>query len=194
MFGNPVGGPAIDKKEYDKRVDAYNKDYSRDLNQLDAARSQLTDIITNAEKTGKLPGADAVVGIFDAIGLSSAPLKGRGFRINNQVVGEHVQGTRNAWQGMALKLSRLTPNGTGQIVSLQQLKDYERIMDVARHDAYVGAANDALNRGIGIQIVPRGNGRPIDGNTMDIFLTLSKGDLKLASALSKQYGWAPPED
>ena len=92
-FGNPVGAPGMDKKEYLKRVDAFTKDYSKDLNQLDAARSQLSDIIKNAEKTKKLPGADAVVGIFDAIGISSAPLKGRGFRINNSVVSEHVEGT-----------------------------------------------------------------------------------------------------
>ena len=192
-FGNPVGAPGMDKKEYLKRVDTYTKDYSKDLNQLDAARSQLSDIINNAEKTKKLPGADAVVGIFDAIGISSAPLKGRGFRINNSVVSEHVEGTRNAWQGMALKLSRLTPDGTGQIVSLEQLKDYERIMDQARQDAYVGAGNDAVNRGIGIQFAPRGNGRPVDANTIDIFLTLAKGDSKRASALLKQYGWTPPE-
>ena len=192
-FGNPVGAPGMDKKEYVKRVDTYNKDYSKDLNQLDAARSQLTDIIKNAEATGKLPGADAVVGIFDAIGLSSAPLKGRGFRINNQVVGEHVEGTRNAWQGAALKLSRLTPEGTGQIVSLQQLKDYQRIMDQARHDAYVGAGNDAVNRGIGIQNAPRGNGNAIDANTMDIFLTMAHGDPKVASSIAKQYGWTPPQ-
>ncbi len=93
MFGNPVGAPGMDRKEYLKRVDTYTKDYSKDLNQLDAARSQLSDIIANAEKTKKLPGADAVVGIFDAIGISSAPLKGRGFRINNSVVGEHVEGS-----------------------------------------------------------------------------------------------------
>ena len=192
VFGNPVGAPGMDRKEYVKRVDTYTKDYSKDLNQLDAARSQLKDIITNAEKNKKLPGADAVVGIFDAIGISSAPLKGRGFRINNSVVSEHVEGTRNAWQNMALKLSRLTPEGTGQIVSLDQLKDYERIMDAARRDAYVGAANDAVNRGIGIQKVPRGNGAAIDDNTMDIFLTLAKGDPKAASAIARQYGWAPP--
>jgi len=192
-FGNSVGAPGMDKKEYVKRVDTYNKDYSKDLNQLDAARSQLTDIIKNAETTGKLPGADAVVGIFDAIGLSSAPLKGRGFRINNQVMGEHVEGTRNAWQGAALKLSRLTPEGTGQIVSLQQLKDYQRIMDQARHDAYVGAANDAVNRGIGVQNAPRGNGNAVDGNTMDIFLTMAHGDPKLAASIAKQYGWTPPQ-
>ena len=191
-FGNPVGAPGMDRKEYLKRVDAYTKDYSKDLNQLDAARSQLSNIITNAEKTKKLPGADAVVGIFDAIGISSAPLKGRGFRINSQVVSEHVEGTRNAWQSMALKLSRLTPTGTGQIVSLEQLKDYERIMNQARLDAYVGAANDAVNRGIGIQFAPRGNGAPIDANTRRIFLRLAKNDPNLASAIAKQYGWLPP--
>jgi hypothetical protein len=193
-FGNPIGNTAIQtQKDYKTAVTAYNKDYAKDLNQLDQSRSQLSGIISNAEKTGKLPGADAVVGIFDAVGLSSAPLKGRGFRINNQVLSEHVEGTRNAWQSMALKLSRLTPEGTGQIVSLKQLQDYERIMDQAHHDAYVGAANDAVNRGIGIQNVPRGNGKPVDNNTLDIFLTLSKGDANKASRLLKQYDWAPPQ-
>jgi hypothetical protein len=192
VFGNPVGAAGMDRKEYVKRVDTYTKDYSKDLNQLDAARSQLTDIITNAEKTKKLPGADAVVGIFDAIGISSAPLKGRGFKISNTVIGEHVEGTRNAWQNLALKLSRLSPAGTGQVVSLNQLKDYERIMDAARHDAYLGAANDAVNRGIGVQSVPRGNGKAIDANTMDIFLTMAQGDAKVASTIARQYGWTPP--
>jgi hypothetical protein len=192
-FGNPVGGPGMTKQEYSKRVDSYDKDYSKDLNQLDQARSQLSGIIHNAEQTGRLPGADAVVGIFDAVGISSTPLKGRGFRINQSIIGEHVEGTRNAWTGMALRLARLTPEGTGQIVSLQQLKDYERIMDAARHDAYVGAADDAVDRGIGVQFVPRGNGRPIDANTMDIFMTLAKGNPQLAAAQAKQYGWGPPQ-
>lgn len=193
-FGNPIGNTAVKtQKDYKTTVAAYNKDYSKDLNQLDQAREQLSGIISNAEKTGKLPGADAVVGIFDAVGLSSAPLKGRGFRINNQVLGEHVEGTRNAWQNMAIKLARLTPEGTGQIVSLKQLQDYQRIMDQAHHDAYVGAANDAINRGIGVQSVPRGNGKPADNNTIDIFLTLSKGDAGKASKLLKQYDWAPPQ-
>jgi hypothetical protein len=191
-FGNLIGAPGMNRQEYVKRVDEYNKDYSKDLNQLDQARAQLSGIIQNAEETGKLPGADAVVGIFDAIGLSSAPLKGRGFRINQQIIGEHVTGTRNAWQGMALRLARLTPTGTGQIVQLQQLKDYERIMDQARHDAYIGAANDAVNRGIGVQLVPRGNGAPADGNTIDIFLTMAKGNPQLAAEMLKKYGWEAP--
>lgn len=191
-FGEKVGAPGMDKKEFVKRVDTYNKDYTKDLNQLDKAYNQLDGIIKNAEATGKLPGADAVVGIFDAIGLSSEPLKGRGFRINGQVIGEHVEGTRNAWQGLGLKLARLTPKGTGQIVTLQQLKDYERIMQEARHDAYVGAGNVARNQGIGVQSIPRGNNSPIDPNTMDIFLTLSGGDANKAATVAKQYGWTPP--
>ena len=182
----------MDKKDYQGRVKAYTKDYGKDLNQLDAARSQLTGIIKNAEKTGQLPGADAVVGVFDAIGISSAPLKGRGFRIGDRIISEHVEGTRNAWESMALKLQRLTPNGTGQVVSLDQLKAYERIMDESRLDAYTGAASDALNRGIGVQILPRGFGQPVDNNTMDIFLKLAKNDPHLTSALLKQYGWLPP--
>ena len=95
---------------------------------------------------------------------------------------------------MALKLSRLTPNGTGQIVALDQLKDYERIMDQARLDAYVGVANDAVNRGIGIQSIPRGNGRTIDDNTFDIFLTLSGNDPVKAIAAARQFGWLPPTE
>lgn len=55
VFGNLVGAPGMDRREYLKRVDAYTKDYSKDLNQLDAARSQLSDIINNAEKANKLP-------------------------------------------------------------------------------------------------------------------------------------------
>jgi hypothetical protein len=192
-FGNKVGAPGMDKKEYVKRVDTYQKDYNKDLGQLDKAYDQLTDIINNAERTGKLPGADAVVGIFDAIGLSSEPLKGRGFRINSQVVGEHVEGTRNAWTDLGLKLSRLTPDGTGQIVSLQQLKDYQRVMDSARHDAYIGAGNAALTQGIGVQSVPRGHNTPLDSNTMDIFLTMANGDPTKAAAVAKQYGWTPPK-
>lgn len=193
-FGNTIGNASVKtQKDLSKVTDAYNKDYAKDLNQLDQTSSQLKDIISNAEKTGKLPGADAVVGVFDAVGLSSAPLKGRGFRLTGEVIGHHVEGTRNAWQNAALKLQRLTPEGTGQIVSLKQLQDYERIMDQTHHDAYVGAANDAINRGIGVQNVPRGNGKPADNNTIDIFLTLSKGDAAKASRLLKQYDWAAPQ-
>ena len=77
LFGEPLGQDVGSRSEYNKRVDTFSKDYGKDLNQLDQASSQLRGIIANAQKTGKLPGADSVVGLFDAIGISSAPLKGR---------------------------------------------------------------------------------------------------------------------
>lgn len=188
LFGNQIGEPGMDMKEYNKRVDAYAKDYGKDLNQLDQAAGQLNNIIANAERTGRLPGAASIVGLFDAIGISSAPLKGRGFRINNEIVGEH-RGARNVWQTMATKLQKVSPNGTGQVVTLQQLKDYDAILQQARHDAYVGAADQALNQHIGVRDVPLGHNQPPGPGTVKIFLDLSDGDPEKAMKALAQAGW-----
>ena len=188
VFGDPIGAPGMDKAEYNKRVDSFSKDYGKDLNQLDQAGSQLQGIIANAEKTGKLPGAASVVGLFDAIGISSAPLKGRGFRINNEIVGEHT-GARNVWQTMATKLQKVAPEGTGQVVTLQQLKDYNSILQQARHDAYLGAADQSRQAGIGVRVVPQGHNTPADAQTVKLFLDMAGGNPQKATKALQASGW-----
>lgn len=187
LFGDPIGDVGS-RSEYNKRVDTFSKDYGKDLNQLDQASSQLRGIIKNAQKTGKLPGADSVVGLFDAIGISSAPLKGRGFRINNEIVGEH-KGARNILQDMATKLQKVSPNGTGQVVTLQQLQDYSRILDQARHDAYLGAADVSRQNGIGVRVVPQGHNTPADGSTVKLFLDIAGGNVQKATKALQASGW-----
>ncbi len=188
LFGDPVGSDVGSRSEYNKRVDTFSKDYGKDLNQLDQATSQLRGIIANAQKTGKLPGADSVVGLFDAIGISSAPLKGRGFRINNDIVGEH-KGARNILQDAATKLQKISPNGTGQVVTLLQLQDYSRILDQARHDAYLGAADVSRQNGIGVRVVPQGHNTPADASTVKLFLDVAGGDPQKATKALQASGW-----
>ena len=76
LFGEPIGSDVGSRSEYKSAWIRSRRTYGKDLNQLDQASSQLRGIITNAQKTGKLPGADSVVGLLIAIGISSAPLKG----------------------------------------------------------------------------------------------------------------------
>jgi hypothetical protein len=188
LFGDPIGSDVGSRTEYNKRVDSFSKDYGKDLNQLDQASSQLNGIIANAQKTGKLPGADSVVGLFDAIGISSAPLKGKGFRISGEIVGEH-RGARNVLQDAATKLQKYSPEGTGQVVTLQQLQDYSRILNSARHDAYVGAADQSRQQGIGVRVVPQGHNTAADANTVKLFLDLAGGNPQKATKALQTSGW-----
>ncbi|HEV1286548.1 MAG TPA: hypothetical protein VNU44_14600 [Bryobacteraceae bacterium] len=195
-LGKPL--PALDPdpeksiKMRETRRTAFDKDYVKDANQLEQSYKQMESILDRA-RAGKMTGADSVVGLFNAIGISSAPLKGRGFRINSNIVGEHA-GARNIWQGMAANLSKLTPNGSGEVVTPAQLQSYQTILAQARHDLYVTMAKEAERQGLAKDFLPRStaNGAAIDPGTMRIFLDSYGGSIPDAAAAAGKFGWGPP--
>lgn len=197
-LGRPL--PALDpdpvksRKERLVRYDKFGKDYVKDANSLGQSASQLARIIADAKAHGgKLDGPGALVGVFDAVGISSAPLKGRGLRIGEKVIGSHITETRNIWDGMAVNLAKATPNGTGAVVSLAQLQGYARIIQDAQHDMYVTMAQEAERQGLPKDFLPKGNGAPIDAGTMKIFFDSYGGDANTAAQAAAKFGWSAPQ-
>lgn len=188
-LGRPL--ESLPQKERLARYKTFSQSYVKDINQLDQSYSQMQSIMDRAAK-GQMTGADSVVGLFNAIGISSAPLKGRGFRINQSIVGEHA-GARNVYQDMATKLSRIAPDGTGEIVTPKQLQDYTAIMSQARHDLYVTAAREARRQKLPVDFLPQGNNQPIDLGTARIFMDVYNGNKDDARAAATKFGWTVPQ-
>lgn len=188
-MGKPL--PAMKQTERDKRYDTFTKDYVKDKNQLEQAFTQMSSILDRARK-GQMTGADSVVGLFNAVGISSAPLKGRGFRVNSQVLAEHI-GARNVYQTMQTRLSKLTVNGSGEVVTPKQLEDYTAILGQARHDLYVNMAQEAERQGLPKDFLPRGNNAPIDVPTAKIFLDVYGNDPATALSAARKFGWVVPQ-
>ena len=64
----------------------------------------------------------------------------------------------------------------GDIIT-QQVKDYAEIAMRSRHDAYVNKINEARRQGIDPAfLLPRGDGRPVDTNTAQIFYDSASGN------------------
>lgn len=184
--GKPA--PVTNEKEHFGLQKTFNKDYVEDANKLDRTYQQMQDIITTAQKTGKLTGAASVVGLFNAIGISADSLKGKGFRMSNEITGEH-KGARDILSSAAVSAHKLD---TGQVVTLKQLQDYNQILGKARHDMYVTAGGEADRQGLVKDFLPRGNGRVADTNTMQIYLTLAKNDPDMATQAMTRMGWKIP--
>ena len=184
---DPFGAalPQVGQKEYNKRFDSFGRDYVKDLNSIERSYQQMSEILENARKTGKITGPESIVGLFNAIGLSSAPLKGRGFRINNEVIGHHV-GMRGVIESMRNRLQALD---TGQIVTANQLGEYERILADARRDAYAVAGNEALRQGLPRNFLPSGNGNVLDPQTALIFYTVAGKNKDAARKAAQELGW-----
>lgn len=183
--------PPMKPAERDKRYDKFGTDYVKDAVQLERSYDQMQTILADAA-AGKMTGAESVVGLFNAVGISSAPLKGRGFRINSQIVGEHI-GARNIYQSMAARLSKLTLNGSGELIDAKQMQSYGAILQQARHDLYVTAADEAQRQGLPRDFLPRGNGNAIDAATARIFLDVYGGDNATATTAAQRFGWKLPQ-
>lgn len=184
-FGNgitpPVGGP----KEYAK-VRASFKKNADNLAQTEQTFRQFGNILSDIDAGKDITGAQSVVGLFNAIGISAEPLKGKGFRINNNTVEEHAN-ARGLGQTLYQKFLGLK---NGDVITPQQLKDYATIASNARKDSYITNYNEARAAGINPDfILPKGNGKELDGNTAAIFLELAGGDKSKARAAAQAQGW-----
>lgn len=168
----------------------FSKDYVEELRKFNQAYDQMSNILGRA-KAGTNTGADAITGLMTAIGVSVEPLKGKGIRINKDLIGEHAQ-AGGILQNMAAKLSQVSPGGIGAIVTTPQLQAYANIMDDARRSLYAQAGEEARGK-FPLDFLPRGNGRPLDVNTMHLFADAYGGDLGKAARSAQTFGWQIPQ-
>src|SRR5579885_1313352 len=185
-FTPPPGG----MKETNKIRDSFKKD-ADNLAKTEGTFNQFQDVLNDINSGKPLTGAQSVVTLFNAIGLSAEPLQGKGFRINHNTVEEHAnsigldQKAVRAFEGLK----------TGEVITPQQVRDYAQIAMRSRRDAYVNKINEARAQGIDPSfLLPHGNGRPIDTNTAQIFYDTAGGNTpqeKAANALkaARQLGW-----
>lgn len=172
------------QKEADQRFRGFKKNLD-DLSRTEQSYSQFQQALADI-KGGNWTGADSVVALFNAIGLSAAPLQGRGFRITGNTISEHEHA--RGWLG-ALQ-AKLQGVSTGAVITPQQLSDYANIAGQARAQQIISTANEMHSAGISADAaLPTGNGRRIDADTAKIFLTLAGNDPKKARAAATAKGW-----
>ncbi|MGA2358031.1 MAG: hypothetical protein ABSF66_03460 [Terriglobales bacterium] len=158
--------PTISKNEYDKRYDSFSKSKQMStLQTLQGSYQQFQDTVANIQKTGSMTGAESVVGLFNAIGISATPLAGKGFRINAVTVQEHAE-ARGLGQAAYQKLLSLK---AGDIITPRQLTDYSDIASQVYHHAFVNAADEAHRQGLPADFLPKGGGAVADPITMRIY-------------------------
>src|SRR5262249_15376195 len=108
--------------ETNRRQDSYKKN-ADDLSKTEGTINQFQSILDDINSGRDITGAQSVVALFNAIGISATPLKGMGFRINNNVIQEHAE-ARGIGESLYQKLLSLK---NGDVVTPQQLKDYASI-------------------------------------------------------------------
>jgi len=172
-------------KEYNKRFNTFKKN-TDDLARTEGSYQQFGSILNDLASGKDMTGAESVVGLFNAIGLSGTALQGKGFRISNNVINEHRDA--RGWQ-QALQAKLLNAK-TGDIITPQQLRDYATIAQQARQSAYVNLANQLHSAGLSADAaLPTGNGQKIDAPTARIFLTLTGNNPSKARQAASAKGW-----
>lgn len=172
------------QKEADQRFRGFKKNLDS-LSQSEQSYAQFQQALSDIN-AGNWTGADSVVALFNAIGLSAAPLAGRGFRVNENTIREHEHA--RGWEGaLQAKLQGVT---SGAVITPQQLKDYAGIASQARAQQIISTANEMHAAGINADAaLPTGNGRRIDADTAKVFLTLAGNDPNKARQAATAKGW-----
>ena len=190
LLGGAVTMPPGGVKEANKRADSFKKD-ADDLAKTEGTYNQFNSVLNDINAGKDITGAQSVVALFNAIGISATPLKGMGMRINSNTVQEHAgaigvdQRVEKFFQGLK----------NGEVITPQQIKDYAQIAVDSRKNAYVNKINEARAQGVNPDfLLPRGNGKPIDVNTAQIFYQTAAGNTpqeKAQNALkaAKAVGW-----
>jgi hypothetical protein len=156
------------------------------LAKTEGTYSMFQDVLNDINSGKNVTGAKSVVALFNAIGLSAEPLQGKGMRINQNTVAEHVN-ARGLGGTLYQKLLGLQ---NGDIITPQQIKDYASIAATARRDAYVNKINEVRDFGQDPSfLMPQGNGRALDLNTAQIFLAAANGDKESARKMAAAKGW-----
>ena len=186
IFGNKSPLPS---KEFNKRYDAFtNSQQNKTLQTLEGSYQQFQDTIRQIDAGKGLTGAESVVALFNAIGISATPLAGKGFRINSNTIEEH-ETARGLDQSAKQKLLKLKD---GDVITPQQVLDYASIAAGAYKNAYINAANEQLRTLGYTDVLPRGNNQPIDSATYDMYKRIAGGDPAKAAAAARTQGWQVP--
>lgn len=153
-------------KTYDARYGKFtgSKDYQT-LSTLKGSYQQFNDTLNHIAQTGEMTGAESVVGLFNAIGISATPLAGKGFRVNQNVINEHAE-ARGIDQAAYQKLLSLK---AGDVITPKQLSDYSNIAAGVYHNAYVNAADEAHRQGLPVDFLPQGGGKTLDPVSAQIY-------------------------
>jgi hypothetical protein len=174
-------------KQYNKVHDAFKKQ-ADDLVKMEGTYNQFNDILKDVNSGKDLTGAQSVVALFNAIGISAEPLAGKGFRITGQTIEEH-RDALSMPDNLVKKAEATFKNG--EVVTPQQIRDYANIALQTRQNKYVGLANQAHNSGVSADsVLPTGNGEKIDPATVGIFLKLAGGNKDKARAAATAKGWS----
>lgn len=195
-FGRPLGvtpdGQTVDIKEFKKRADTFSKEYVQPLNVLKKTTMEFQRIDANPNQTG----AEKVTALLNAVGISGDPLKGKGFRISNDVIREHAH-SRNIWEGAVQRLNTIF--GSGGPITSQQISDYRAVAEGVVHDAYVTASQEAQRQGLsGTDFLPQASrpnqpldmNKPTDKLIAQIYLDAAGGDADKARAAARKAGFS----
>jgi len=184
-FGNPITPRPGGAKVANQTANSFKKN-ADNLAQTEQTYQQFQSVLNDINSGKDITGAQSVVSLFNAIGLSAEPLKGKGFRINNNTVEEHANAT--GLDQKAVKSFASLQNG--EVVTPQQIKDYANIALDTRKNAYITNYNEAKAMGINPSfLLPKGNGQKIDPSTASIFLHLAGGDPTKARTAAQKSGW-----
>jgi len=187
VFGNTS---SLSEKEYNKRYDSFsNSKQRKDLTTLQGSYEQFRDAVQKIDSGQDLTGADSVVGLFNAIGISATPLAGKGFRINENTIKEHAN-ARGIGQAGYQKLLSLK---NGDVITPQQLKDYANIAKQVYFNSYIEGANEQRRQLNYIDVLPQGNNQTIDPVTAQMYLRISGGDPVKARQAAQKSGWIVPQ-
>jgi hypothetical protein len=187
VFGNVS---TLAQKEFNKRYDSFNhsKQYQT-LSVLQGSYDQFQQAVKDIDSGKPLSGAQSVVQLFNAIGISATPLAGKGFRINENTVKEHVE-ARGLDQSALQKLEKLE---TGAVITEKQLKDYAGIAAQVYKNSFINAAKEQKRQLGYIDVLPLGNNEPVDAMTASLYLQTAGGDRAKAESALKKSGWLIPQ-
>ena len=130
--------------QYNK-VKAPFKKNADDLAKMEGTYQQFEDILKDVNAGKDLTGAQSVVALFNAIGISAEPLAGKGFRINSNTIEEH-RDALSMPDNLAKKGVAMFKNG--EVVTPQQVRDYADIALQTRQSKYVNLVNEVHNQGL----------------------------------------------
>lgn len=187
-FGNKIGvtpeGQQLTVKEFNSRSDKFAKDYVQSLNVLQKTNMEFDRINNNPNQTG----AEKVTALLNAVGISGDPLKGKGFRISNDIINEHA-GARNVWETAVQKLNTIA--GSGGPITSKQISDYTNVAQGVVHDAYVTAAQEAKRQGLPVNFLPKATsqGQKAPDTILKIYVDSSAGDVGAAEKALRSAGW-----
>jgi hypothetical protein len=187
VFGNVSTLP---EKEFNKRYDSFNKSKQyQTLGVLQGSYDQFQQAVKDIDSGKPLSGAQSVVQLFNAIGISATPLAGKGFRINENTVKEHVE-ARGLDQSALQKLEKLE---TGAVITEKQLKDYAGIAAQVYKNSFINAAKEQKRQLGYVDVLPLGNNEPVDAMTAGLYLQTAGGDRAKAESALKKSGWLIPQ-